>query len=955
MPFYGYGYTCDVREHPAARGPPSCALNANGSTWLCSAGECQYTASNSNLTRYPTYAQVGYDDILPLLAASPTGRQWDPVSSTPWFNVRNGSQQWSVYEDNRSLALKAAAVRAHGLRGIGMWLGDEANIGEGMWEALLPPKEPGLLSTFPAGAPLTELHVAAGVDGMLALRPHAILVDASDEASSAAVKTDDMGEAGPGLSIGTAFKGCQKQCWLNATTQNLWPFDSEITVFEHDCKAATGCKMHHLWTGGTWPGYQNSRVRYYVDHEHVASVDFPLGLGAGSSMLEDVNQLPFSAGDLFGWTGLRAKGGAFNTYQVPFVKSVRVTVELLTTQPAGMRQHDPVGFWLILRGTDGGSEGSAVRLPGGVLLPPSASFRSFENTEVSVAGGSTLDLLRSGNDQGRIAVLMVSLAVSSKRTGLSFLEGCLRANSGTNSALQLLSSGTEDLFLGTFYFESGLYANALAGATRVNRTHGAPSCVWDGAASGEPACTSLPGASFSAYRVLGGADPLVLSTPATVSWRNGDSPGCDLSMPGGTYPVNVSSVVFYYEYGLSGSRSLKSDDDETVTWPAGAGHLRFDPVTASIVGVTAREPSGVTRLSEAAAGMSVFGIKVWPSPHATRSQTLDAASWRLEPARSTPPTRFTYANTDAQLVAVVRAQPGAEQLDLSLEIASAGPHTVHLAEVLFPRLSNLSAEADSEIAWSGGSRGAGLRLSDPVCRIETDVRWNWLRTGFAPFFQADAWPHAAMSWVSWATPSSALYVGVHDTEFRVTALLAQPAVPNKSISLGFTANASFALPPGATVGTNGAYRRPVALAFVSDAAHPTTFAQWSLAAMLYRRWLEAAVGGPPHHPLWLRQGYAAVDISQDFPTGYYGERESEIDDPWWFGLELLNVWGWAATPDCCPGYPVPDPGRGGDEGARQYVARLHAAGLRVGNYFESFRSNPIFSLATSFRGNVSPT
>ena len=96
MPFYGYGYTCDVREHPAARGPPSCALNANGSTWLCSAGECQYTASNSNLTRYPTYAQVGYDDILPLLAASPTGRQWDPVSSTPWFNVRNGSQQWSV-------------------------------------------------------------------------------------------------------------------------------------------------------------------------------------------------------------------------------------------------------------------------------------------------------------------------------------------------------------------------------------------------------------------------------------------------------------------------------------------------------------------------------------------------------------------------------------------------------------------------------------------------------------------------------------------------------------------------------------------------------------------------------------------------------------------------------------------------------------------------------------------
>ena len=71
-----------------------------------------------------------------------------------------------------------------------------------------------------------------------------------------AIKTDDV-DLGPGLSIGTALKGCQKQCWLNATTQNLWPFDTEITVFEHGCQSTAGCRMNHLWTGGTWPGYQN--------------------------------------------------------------------------------------------------------------------------------------------------------------------------------------------------------------------------------------------------------------------------------------------------------------------------------------------------------------------------------------------------------------------------------------------------------------------------------------------------------------------------------------------------------------------------------------------------------------------------------------------------------------------------------------------------------------------------
>jgi hypothetical protein len=352
---------------------------------------------------------------------------------------------------------------------------------------------------------------------------------------------------GPGLSIGTAFKGCQRPCWLNSTTQNLWPFGDEITVFQHACRAATGCKLKHLWTGGTWPGYHNSRVRYYVDGEQVASVDFPIGLGAGSSMLEDVSQPPFSAGDLFGWTGRRAKGGVWNTYQVPFSTSVRVTVELLTTQPVGQRQHDPVGFWLILRGTEGGTEGSAVRLPGGVMLPAAARLRSFENMVITVAGGSTVDLLRSDESDRQVAVLTVSLAVSSNQPGLSFLEGCVRAHS-KNNLLQLLSSGTEDFFVGTFYFESGVYTNALAGVTRLNSSHGVPSCVWEGAPSGEPACTAPAGATFSAYRVLGGVDPLVLQAPATISWRNGDSAGCDLTRPGGTYAVNVSSIVLYYSY-----------------------------------------------------------------------------------------------------------------------------------------------------------------------------------------------------------------------------------------------------------------------------------------------------------------------------------------------------------------------------------------------------------------------
>ena len=97
----------------------------------------------------------------------------------------------------------------------------------------------------------------------------------------------------------------------------------------------------------------------------------------------------------------------------------------------------------------------------------SAGLRTFENSARVAAGGSTRDPLRSTAERQQIVVLLGSLAVSSKHTGLSFLEGCLRAYSGKNPAVQLLSSGTEDFFLETVYFKSGKFANSLAGATRL--------------------------------------------------------------------------------------------------------------------------------------------------------------------------------------------------------------------------------------------------------------------------------------------------------------------------------------------------------------------------------------------------------------------------------------------------------------------------------------------------------
>ena len=68
----------------------------------------------------------------------------------------------------------------------------------------------------------------------------------------------------PGRTFGTAYKGCYKPCFNESGQQNLWPFDRELDVFEHQCSssgspaitddAGSVCVMKHLWCGGVWPG-----------------------------------------------------------------------------------------------------------------------------------------------------------------------------------------------------------------------------------------------------------------------------------------------------------------------------------------------------------------------------------------------------------------------------------------------------------------------------------------------------------------------------------------------------------------------------------------------------------------------------------------------------------------------------------------------------------------------------
>ena len=80
--------------------------------------------------------------------------------------------------------------------------------------------------------------------------------------------------AAPGPSFGIAHKAT----WLDPADPRPpgswpgkpWPAHTEVEVFNHSCACKgsdCGCAMQHMWTGGSWLGYELSRVRYYVDGE----------------------------------------------------------------------------------------------------------------------------------------------------------------------------------------------------------------------------------------------------------------------------------------------------------------------------------------------------------------------------------------------------------------------------------------------------------------------------------------------------------------------------------------------------------------------------------------------------------------------------------------------------------------------------------------------------------------
>ncbi len=299
----------------------------------------------------------------------------------------------------------------------------------------------------------------------------------------------------------------------------------EAELLVHEGK---GC-LTHMWFGGDWPGYEKTRIRVYVDGEKQASIDMELGMGHGQGFGNDPG--PWG-GSKFGKTG--QPSGIYNSYRIPFGKTVRVTAQRDKNCPS------PAPFWWIVRGT----ENLSVSL-GGVKLPENARLKLITHENFRAKPLEEFDLcdLKGSGALYQVTIAAKGLELREDWKSLSFLEACMRGYFDGSSTPTLLSSGLEDYFLGTYYFNKGKYANDLAGLTHFDPKE----------------------RSFSAYR-FHDDDPIFFKSGFRLTCRCGETEDGSKNgkMMGDPPPTEYSTYAWVYTW--EDKDSVAAFPKELVEW-----------------------------------------------------------------------------------------------------------------------------------------------------------------------------------------------------------------------------------------------------------------------------------------------------------------------------------------------------------------------------------------------------
>lgn len=219
-------------------------------------------------------------------------------------------------------------------------------------------------------------------------------------------------------------------------------------------------------------------------------------------------------------TPLFSKFGAHNSisldFKIPYYESCKV--ELVQPVPNVNDQ-----IWTTVRANT-----KVNVVIDGKKLPKGVYFKGIRAENQQIASGDQFTMMESGNYS---MVVGVNLFLNSETE--ASMEACIRAFDTRSGKAEFLSSGLEDFFLGTYYFDSGQFMGYKCGQTCLRRENG--------------------GVQLSAYRQFPD-NPLCFNHPVRITVRNGEQNGIDSDSA-----VNdeiflrrgnavIGAVCYYYEW-----------------------------------------------------------------------------------------------------------------------------------------------------------------------------------------------------------------------------------------------------------------------------------------------------------------------------------------------------------------------------------------------------------------------
>ncbi len=249
--------------------------------------------------------------------------------------------------------------------------------------------------------------------------------------------------------------------------QDLCHKDMEKVIFEYD--TGPGVVTEQWFTGATCFN-EDTRILYYIDGEEKPSIDMNLYLGHGIGFVKKQKDRPglkdnperfapwFTKKEEPGlpWGSRRighlaSGGGLYNTYRVPFKKSIKIS---FISKSNG-------AYWFIIRGVE-----NFPIIIGDIELPVSAQLKLYKLEKVVMKPFQFVSLASTDKKAGML--YQITLAINGS---FSALEACFRAVIDDSHKIQYLSSGTEDMFMSAYYYDQGIYHTNQAGLTFFEFPH----------------------------------------------------------------------------------------------------------------------------------------------------------------------------------------------------------------------------------------------------------------------------------------------------------------------------------------------------------------------------------------------------------------------------------------------------------------------------------------------------